>query len=105
MPLSDVLHRAESKSPSQGYVRFVLVAGSHEAAFSHSCSVGSRKSAPRGYDASHPRAGYLLYEGLGATLEGAIPASAAGAGFVDECVAHFKAVSPLNEWLASVLRR
>ncbi len=60
---------------------------------------------PRGYDASHPRAAYLLYEGLAAALEGAIPVAAGGAGFADECVAHFKAVSPLNEWLASILRR
>ncbi len=46
-----------------------------------------------------------IAEGLAAALEGAIPVTAGGAGFGDECVAHFKAVSPLNQWLASVLQQ
>lgn len=63
----------------------------------------SRKAVPRGYDAAHPRSRYLLYEGLAAVLEGPVPASAATASFVDECLAHFAAVSPINQWLTSVL--
>jgi uncharacterized protein (TIGR02453 family) len=62
-----------------------------------------RKSVPRGYDTGHPRASYLLHEGLVAVLEGALPVQAASAGFVDYCVVHFKAVSPLNQWLTSIL--
>ncbi len=64
----------------------------------------SRKAVPRGYDASHPRARYLLYEGLAAALEGPVPSLAGNTGFIDECVAHFTGVSPINEWLASALR-
>ena len=65
--------------------------------------LASRKSVPRGYDASHPHAGYLLYEGLVAVLEGPLPPETSRAEFVGACVAHFKAVSPINEWLASIL--
>jgi uncharacterized protein (TIGR02453 family) len=67
--------------------------------------LASRKSVPRGYDASHPRASYLLHEGLVAILEGQLPPEAASPVFADICVAHFKAVNPINEWLASILRR
>jgi hypothetical protein len=67
--------------------------------------LASRKSVPRGYDATHSRAAYLLHEGLVAVLEDSVPSEAGSAGFVDACVAHFKAVSPINEWLASILRR
>ena len=62
----------------------------------------SRKTVPRGYDAAHPRAGYLLYEGMAAFQEGPLPASVGTPGFVDEVMGRFKAVSPLNEWLGSV---
>ena len=63
----------------------------------------SRKSVPRGYDAAHPRAPYLLHEGLVAVLEGPLPPEVAGEDFVDACLEHFKAVSPINVWLASIL--
>ena len=36
----------------------------------------ARKTVPRGYDASHPRARLLRYEGLSASLEGPIPPEA-----------------------------
>jgi uncharacterized protein (TIGR02453 family) len=65
----------------------------------------SRKTVPRGYDAGHPRARYLLFEGLNANLETRIPKEAAGAAFVDYCLGHFKAVSPINEWLLTTMRR
>jgi hypothetical protein len=63
----------------------------------------SRKSVPRGYDATHPRARYLLFEGLNVNLERPIPVEAHSAGFVDYCLMHFKAMSPVNEWLTVVL--
>jgi uncharacterized protein (TIGR02453 family) len=61
-----------------------------------------RKTVPRGYDSDHPRAGYLLFQGLVAMLEAPLPDEAAGRGFVDYCAGHFKAVSPVNEWLAGL---
>jgi uncharacterized protein (TIGR02453 family) len=64
----------------------------------------SRKTVPRGFDADHPRSRFLLFEGLHASLEGRIPAEAARPGFVDHCMTHFKAMSPINEWLATVIR-
>jgi uncharacterized protein (TIGR02453 family) len=63
----------------------------------------SRKTVPRGYDPAHPRAQYLLYEGLVAVLDAPLPPEVGRPDFVDACVGHFKAVSPLNEWLASIL--
>jgi uncharacterized protein (TIGR02453 family) len=64
----------------------------------------SRKKVPRGFDADHPRAGFLLHEGLHATLEQPVPPEAHGAGFVDYCLAHYKAMSPINAWLSEVMR-
>src|ERR1039457_6907257 len=46
-PPSRVLHRAGTNSSPHGYSRFTLRAGSHEAARSHSSSVGSRNPGPR----------------------------------------------------------
>jgi uncharacterized protein (TIGR02453 family) len=65
----------------------------------------TRKTVPRGYDAAHPRARYLPHEGLVAVLEEALPPEVESAAFVDACVAHFQAVSPINEWLASCVTR
>jgi uncharacterized protein (TIGR02453 family) len=65
--------------------------------------IAVRKTVPRGYDAGHPRAAFLLHEGLVAVLERALPKQVASSGFVDYCVAHFKAVSPVNDWLRSIL--
>ena len=64
----------------------------------------SRKTVPRGYDADHPRARFLLCEGLNANFETAIPAEAGDPGFVDYCFRHFKAMSPINQWLSSAFR-
>ena len=63
----------------------------------------SRKTVPRGFDAAHPRARYLLHEGLHATLEQPVPPEAHSAGFVDYCLAHYKAMSPINTWLSEVM--
>ena len=64
----------------------------------------SRKTVPRGYDALHPRARYLLFEALNANLETPIPSIAASSGFVDYCLGHFRALSPINHWLAAVMK-
>ena len=70
---------------------------------SYEIGVASRKVVPRGYDASHPRAAYLLYDGLVAMLEGPLPKEVGDARFIESCLSRFKAVSPINEWLSSIL--
>jgi hypothetical protein len=64
----------------------------------------TRKTLPRGYDASHPRAKYLLHEGLFAIHYEPVPPEAHTPGFVDLCFDYFKAASPISDWLARVLR-
>ncbi len=64
----------------------------------------ARKTVPRGYDAAHPRARFLLHEGLHASLEQPIPSEAHDAGFVEYCLRHYKAMSPINVWLTDVMR-
>ena len=64
----------------------------------------SRKTVPRGFDAAHPRARFLLYEGLHASLEQPIPSEAHGAGFIEYCLRHFKAMSPVNVWVSEAMR-
>jgi len=61
----------------------------------------NRKTVPRGFDASHPRASLLLHEGLHATWESAPPASLGTRAFVDECLVHFRAAAPVSKWLSS----
>ena len=63
----------------------------------------ARKSVPRGFDAGHPRAAYLLYESLYASLDTPIPPNAAGPAFVGYCFEHFRGMSPLNRYLTSIL--
>lgn len=64
----------------------------------------ARKTVPKGYDASQPRARFLLYEGLNANLETSIPPEAHRPEFVDYCLAHFRALSAVNQWLSDVMK-
>ncbi|MBO6538472.1 MAG: DUF2461 domain-containing protein [Rhizobiaceae bacterium] len=58
----------------------------------------SRKTVPRGYDADHKRAAYLLHEGLYAGLE--LPfAAATKPAFADVAEGHFRATWPIGRWL------
>jgi hypothetical protein len=58
----------------------------------------TRKTVPRGFDAAHPRARFLLHEGLHAGLE--LPAAeATKAGFVERAASHFAATWPVGKWL------
>ena len=60
----------------------------------------TRKTVPRGYDASHARAALLLHDGLYAGLE--LPAAdAVKKGFADRALAHFQATWPIGAWLLS----
>jgi len=59
----------------------------------------TRKTVPRGFDADHPRAQYLLHEGLYAGFETGDTKVAETAGFVDFCTGHLKAMWPISKWL------
>ena len=64
----------------------------------------TRKAVPRGFDAEHPRAELLKHEGLWSAVTGPAPKELATPGFVDYCVAHLKALTPLNVWLSEAVR-
>lgn len=63
-------------------------------------AVGSmpRKSVPRGYDKDHPRAQYLLWEGLPAMAQMTL-AEAMKPDFADKALAHFRNTWPIGKWL------
>src|SRR5262249_27159594 len=63
----------------------------------------TRKTIPRGFSADHPRAGFLKHDGLWSAVSGASPGELSSAAFVDYCFGHFKAMTPLNEWLTEVI--
>lgn len=63
----------------------------------------SRKTVPRGFDADHPRADLLKHEGLWSAVTGPAPRQLSTPKFVDYCVDHFKALTPLNLWLAAAM--
>ncbi len=59
----------------------------------------TRKSVPRGFDAKHERAAFLLHDGLHASLD-TKPGKVVGTpAFVDYCVGHFQAMWPISRWL------
>jgi uncharacterized protein (TIGR02453 family) len=64
----------------------------------------TRKTTPRGFDASHERAGFLLHEGLYADIVLA-PAAAASPGFADAAFSHFAAMWPMSRWLLEEVAR
>ena len=57
-----------------------------------------RKSVPRGYDKAHPRAGYLLWEGLPAMARMS-PEDARAPDFGDKALVHFRNTWPIGQWL------
>jgi len=59
----------------------------------------TRKSVPRGFDAGHERADFLLHEGLFATFEGKPGGISEKPDFVDFCVGHFRAMWPISHWI------
>jgi uncharacterized protein (TIGR02453 family) len=63
-------------------------------------AVGSmpRKSFPRGYDKTHPRAKYLLWEGLPAMARVSIEEVLAP-DFGERALHHFRATWPIGKWL------
>jgi uncharacterized protein (TIGR02453 family) len=64
----------------------------------------TRKTVPRGFDAGHERARFLLHEGLYAGIE--LPGEVAGwRGFIDLAVRHFSATWPIGRWLLAEVAR
>ncbi|MGH6922683.1 MAG: DUF2461 domain-containing protein [Propylenella sp.] len=59
----------------------------------------TRKSVPRGFDPSHPRAEFLLHEGLFASLDTKPGKITETPEFVDYCLGHFAAMWPISRWL------
>jgi hypothetical protein len=83
--------------------RLARVVASVESA-GYSIGGAARKTVPRGYDGLHPRARFLVHDGLNANLEVPIPMEAHDGAFVDYCFSHFEAMSPVNAWLGEVMR-
>ncbi len=59
----------------------------------------TRKTVPRGFDADHPRAAFLLHDGLFASLESKPGQLTETPEFLDYCIGHFKAMAPIAKWL------
>jgi uncharacterized protein (TIGR02453 family) len=64
------------------------------------------KRVPRGYDAEHPRADLLRYNGLWAhTANAADAALIATPRLLDVCLEHCRNMAPLHRWLVTVQKR
>ena len=61
------------------------------------------KKVPRGYDADHPNAEYLLYNGLTARVEEKVPDVFFSGALIDHAYTHYKNMLPLHRWLKNVL--
>ncbi len=81
------LKRAVEKVAAAGY----LIDGQHY------------KKVPRGYDPEHPRAEYLLYNGLTARLEEKVTDVFYSDAIIDYAYGHYKNMLPLHRWLRKAL--
>lgn len=63
------------------------------------------KKVPRGYDKEHPNARYLLYNGLTAAFTTDTLDALYSAKVLDVAFARFKDMSPMVEWLLTMLER
>jgi uncharacterized protein (TIGR02453 family) len=57
------------------------------------------KKVPRGYDAEHPNAQYLLYNGLTARVEEKVPDAFYSDAIIDHAYGHYQNMLPLHQWL------
>jgi uncharacterized protein (TIGR02453 family) len=81
------LKSAVKKVAAQGY----LIDGKHY------------KKIPGAYDAGHPAAEYLLYNGLTARVEEKVPDAFYSEALIDYAYTHYKNMLPLHRWLIKVL--
>jgi hypothetical protein len=58
---------------------------------------------PRGYDASHENAEFLLYHGLAAMIEEKIPEALYSSTIVDYVFEHFRNMCPLHDWVRKAI--
>jgi len=74
---------------------------------SKTLNIGGRhyKRVPRGFDPDHPFAQFLLFNGLTAWTEGAIPDELYGSRIVDHCFEVFRKMVPMHEWLLGLSAR
>ena len=93
--------RAAVVDPKKGKALDAAVASLSKAGI----TVGGQayKKVPRGFDPDHPRAQFLLHDGLHGGWEGKLPKQARKPEFIDFCAEHFAACTPIVRWLASVL--
>lgn len=63
------------------------------------------KKTPQGFDASHPNAEYLLYNGFYGGVELPIPAEMHSPSLADFCFNHFNKMLPLHQWLLALTRQ
>ena len=59
----------------------------------------TKKRVPRGFDPEHPRARYLKHDGIYAWRETPLPRG----DFVAHCFAHYRTLTPLQEWLMELI--
>ena len=59
----------------------------------------TRKRVPPGFDKDHPRARYLKHDGIYAWIETPLPRG----DFVRHCFTHYRALTPLQEWLMDLV--
>jgi len=81
------LNRAVKKATAQGY----LIDRKHY------------KKVPRGCDANHSNAEYLLYNGLTARVEEKVPDAFYSNALIDYAYTHYKNMLPLHRWLKKIL--
>jgi uncharacterized protein (TIGR02453 family) len=81
------LEKAVKKVSDQGY----LVTGKHY------------KKVPRGYEADHPNAQFLLYNGLTARVEEKVPDAFFSDAIIDYAYSHYRNMLPLHRWLRTTL--
>ncbi len=85
--LGGELKKAVKKVSDQGY----LVNGKHF------------KRVPRGYDADHSNAEFLLYNGLTARIEEKVPDEFFSDALIDYAYTHYRNMLPLHKWLKKML--
>lgn len=71
----------------------------------HGYTIGRKhyKKTPRGYEASHKNAEYLLFNGLAAMVEGDIPEEFYSPDIIDRAFSHYRRMHPLHKWLLKAL--
>jgi uncharacterized protein (TIGR02453 family) len=85
--LGAALKRAVKKVSDKGYT----VGGQHY------------KRIPQGYDADHPNAEFLLYNGLHAMQEEKVPLAFYSDALIEHAFAHYKNMLPLHQWLLKAI--